>query len=61
MEVELDKYVDQGILKPSICSLCRALGQEEVPHQEPYEAVVFSDFFEARLRFPYEDFVGEVL
>ena len=41
--------------------LCRPLGREEVPRPEPYEAIVFRDFFEARLRFPCEDFVGKVL
>ena len=51
-EAELDKCVERGILKPSLCSLCRAPGREEVPHPEPYEAVVFRNFFEAGLRFP---------
>ena len=60
-EVELNKYVERGILKPSLRGLCRAPGQEEVPHREPYEAVVFRVFFEAGLRFPCKDFVGEVL
>ena len=60
-EAELDKYVEQGILKSSLCGLCRAPGGEGVPHLEPYEAVVFRDFFEARLRFPCEDFMGKVL
>jgi hypothetical protein len=41
--------------------LCHAPGREEVPCPEPYEAVVFHDFFEAGLRFPCEDFVGKVL
>jgi hypothetical protein len=60
-EAKLDKYVDQGLLKPTLRRLCGAPGREEVPHPEPYEAVVFHDFFEAGLRFPCEDFVGEVL
>jgi hypothetical protein len=60
-KAELDKYVKRGILKSSLCGLCRAPGQEEVPYPKPYEAVVFCDFFEAGLRFPCEDFVGEVL
>ena len=60
-EVDLDKYVEQGHLKSSLSGLCCALGQEEVPHPKPYEAVVFHDFFEVVLRFPCEDFVGEVL
>ena len=60
-EEELDEYVERGILKPLLHGLCRALGREEIPHPEPYEAVVFRDFFEAGLRFPCEDFVGEVL
>jgi hypothetical protein len=59
--VELDKYVERGILKPVLRGLCRAPDREEVPCPEPYEAVVFRDFFAAGLRFPYEDFVGEVL
>ena len=32
-----------------------------MPRPEPYEAVVFRDFFEAGLHFPYKDFMGEVL
>jgi hypothetical protein len=60
-EVELDKYVTQGLIKPTLHGLCRALGREEVPCPEPYEAVIFSDFFVVGLRFPCEDFVGEVL
>jgi hypothetical protein len=60
-EADLDKYVEQGLLKSTLRGLCRAPGREEVPRPEPYEAVVFCDFFEARLRFPCEDFVGEVL
>jgi hypothetical protein len=60
-EVNLDKYVEEGLLKPTLHGLCRALGQEEVPRLEPYEAVVFHDFFVAGLRFPCEDFVGEIL
>ena len=32
-----------------------------MPKLEPYEVVVFWDFFEAGLHFPCEDFVGEVL
>jgi hypothetical protein len=51
-EAELDKYVKRGILKSSHHGLCRAPGREEVPRPEPYEAVVFRDFFKARLRFP---------
>jgi hypothetical protein len=41
--------------------LCRAPGQDEVPRPEPYEAVIFCDFFEAGPRFLCEDFIGEVL
>ena len=61
MEAVLDEYVEKGPLKTSLCSLCHAAGHEEVPQPEPYEAVVFHDFFEAGLRFPCVDFVGEVL
>jgi hypothetical protein len=35
--------------------------RREVPRPEPYEAVVFWDFFETGLGFPCEDFEGEVL
>ena len=61
MEVDLDKYVEQGLLKASLCGLCRTPGREEVPRPVPYEAVIFHDFFEVGLWFPCEDFVGEVL
>ena len=61
IEAELDKYVDQGLLKPTLYGLCCASDREEVPCPKPYEAIVFHDFFAAGLRFPYEDFVGEVL
>ena len=57
----LDEYVERGLLKALLRSLCRAPGREEVPSPEAYEAVVFRDFFEAGLRFPCEDFVGEIL
>lgn len=60
-EADLDKYVEEGLLRSNLRGLCRAPGSEEVPCPEPYEAVVFRDFFEAGLRFPCEDFVGEVL
>ena len=60
-EADLDKYVEQGLLKSMLRGLCCAPGQEEVPHPEPYEAVVFCYLFEAGLRFPCEDFVGKVL
>ena len=58
---ELDGHVGRGLIKSSMHNLCRTLGREEVPLLEPYEAVVFCDFFEAGLQFPYEDFVGKVL
>ena len=61
MESDLDKYVEQGLLKSSLRGPCHAPGQEEVPQPELYEAVVFHDFFEVGLRFPCENFVGEVL
>jgi hypothetical protein len=60
-EVVLDEYVERGLLKVSLHSLCHAPNREEVPQSEPYEAVVFCDFFEARLRFPCADFISEVL
>ena len=44
-EAVLDEYVEKGLLKASLRSLCRAPGREEVPQPEPYEAVVFHDFF----------------
>jgi len=61
MEEELDGYVGCGLIKPLMWNLCRAAGQEELPLLEPYEVVVFRNFFEVGLRFPYEDFVGVVL
>ena len=60
-KVDLDKYVEQGLLIASLCGLWYTLGPEEVPRLEPYEAVIFHSFFEAGLRFPCEDFVGKVL
>jgi hypothetical protein len=39
-EAELDKYVDPGLLKPTLHGLCCAPGREEIPYPEPYEAVV---------------------
>lgn len=35
--------------------------EEEVPEPRAYQAVVFRDFFVARLRFPCKGFVGDVL
>lgn len=58
---DLGEYVECGLIKASLHGLCRAPGQKEVPNPKPYEAVVFWDFSEAGLRFPYEDFVDEVL
>lgn len=60
-EKDLDDYVAQGLLKSSLCGLCHTPGRVEVPRIEPYEVVVFYDFFEAGLWFPCEDFSGEVL
>ena len=60
-EKDLDDYVVQGLLKSLLHGLCHALGREQVPRPEPYEVIVFHDFFEAGLQFPCEDFVGEVL
>ena len=34
-EADLDKYVEWGLIKALLRSLCRALGLEEVPHPEP--------------------------
>lgn len=48
-EKDLDDYVVQGLLKSSLRGLCHAPGREEVPRPEPYEAVVFRDFFEVGL------------
>ena len=61
MKEELDGHVGHGLIKSLMHNLCRALGREEVPLPEPYEAIIFHDFFEAGLRFPCEDFVGKVL
>jgi hypothetical protein len=61
MEADLNKYVEQRLLKSTLRGLCHASGHEEVPRSEPYEAIIFHDFFEAGLRFPCEDFVGKVL
>jgi hypothetical protein len=60
-EAELDRYLAEGLIHPAMRAHCRAPGSEEVPRPKPYEAVVFRDFFKAGLRFPHEDFVGEVL
>lgn len=60
-EEDLEDYAENGLIKANLRGLCCAPGQEEVPKLEPYEAVVFHDFFEAGLRFPCEDFIGEVL
>ena len=61
MEEELDSYVGRRLIKSLMRNLCHALGREELPLPKPYEAIIFHDFFEAGLRFPCEDFVGEVL
>jgi hypothetical protein len=53
-EAELDKYVERGILKSSLHGLCRAPGREEVPHPEPYEAVVFAISSKLGYGFPAE-------
>lgn len=59
-ESELNKYVEQGLLSP--CSIvCAMLQAKKSATPESYEAVIFHDFFKAGLRFPCEDFVGEVL
>lgn len=60
-EADLDQYLADGLLHPTMRSLCHAPSNEDVPQPEPYEAIVFQDFFKAGLRFPCEDFVGEVL
>lgn len=60
-EADLDEYVKEELLKPTLHSWCCALGREEVPRPKPCEVVVFHDFFKVGLRFPCEDFVSEVL
>lgn len=60
-EEDIDDYVGCGLIKADHRSWCHAPEREEVPKPEPYEAIVFRDFFEAGLCFPCEDFVGEVL
>ena len=44
-EEDLDDYVGRGLMKAYHRSLCHASEREEVPKPEPYEAVVFRDFF----------------
>lgn len=61
MEEDLYEFDEHGLIKALPHSLCHTLGREEVPKPEPYEVVVFWDFFEAGLHFPCEDFVNEVL
>ena len=39
----------------------RPSGGETIPDPEDDEVIVLKEFFEAGLRFPCEDFVGEVL
>lgn len=58
---DLDEYVRYGLLHGSMRSYCRAPDLEEIPAPEPYEAVVFRDFFVAGQRLLCENFVGEVL
>jgi hypothetical protein len=60
-ETVLDEYVADGLLHRTMRDWCCAPGHEEVPQPEPYEAIVFWDFFKSGLWFPCEDFVGEVL
>jgi hypothetical protein len=67
---QLQEYVNQGSLDPEFSTYFRAPGNKEVPHPQPYEAIVFQDFFvtyEAivfqdffvtRLRFPCKTFIG---
>lgn len=50
-----------GLMDAETRALCRPPGTEVIPQPEPYKAVVFHAFFEAGLRFPIEDFLGEVL
>lgn len=57
----LDGYGTNGLFSAGVRQACRAPGHEEVPLPEPYEAVVFQDFFSARLCFPCEGFLCEVL
>jgi hypothetical protein len=60
-ETVLDEYMADGLLHRTMRNWCRAPGHEEMPQPEPYEVVVIRDFFKARLRFPCEDFIEEVL
>ena len=58
-EADLDKYVEQGLLKASLRGLCRAPGQEEVPRPEPYEAVVFYEFLNLDCDFPVRTWLAK--
>lgn len=49
IEEELDEYVGHRLIKALLHGLCHAPGREEVLHPEPYEAIVFRDFFKAGL------------
>ena len=60
-EEELDGYVGRGLINALLRDLCCAPSQEVVSQPEPYEAIVFRDFFKAGLRFPCGDFVGKTL
>lgn len=60
-EETLDQYVKDRVISPLIRTACRASGSEAVPERQPYEAIVFRDYFVAGLNFPCEPFVEEVL
>lgn len=60
-EAKLDKLLADGWMNAKTWSKCRVPDGEKVPRPEPYEAVVFRDFFATGLRFSCETFVGEVL
>lgn len=61
IEEVLDGYAASGLFSAGVRLACRAPGQKEVLIPEPYEAVVFWDFFSSGLCFPCEGFLCEVL
>lgn len=60
-EGSLDAMVEDGLMSNDTWLLCRSPDGEKVPKPEPYEAIVFRDFFVAGFRFPCEEFVSAVL
>jgi hypothetical protein len=55
------EYARRALLYEEFAENYRPPGEEEVPEPRAYEAVIFRDFFVARLQFPCEGFVGDVL